>query len=164
MKSPRFSQLNIDWNAEPNAPFPEVSAAGSTIELRFLLDSWLGVSDDIKAGRLTFHGCKVWRLGETNEEGWYRGQCRYSKIAPKWGGFFELGGNDILRYQPNDWQAPQATGKGERHYLFYLRDETFECVANEWFFDRMSAQVDAVDVSEVLVAIRGVSYSETNKR
>jgi hypothetical protein len=33
---------------------------------------------------LTFTGARQWRLGPTNDEGWYRGQCRYVGIAPKW--------------------------------------------------------------------------------
>jgi hypothetical protein len=29
-------------------------------------------------------------LGRTNDEGWYLGQCRFSKVAPTWGEFYHV--------------------------------------------------------------------------
>ncbi len=44
-------------------------------------------------GELTFPGCWRYRLGETNDEGWWRKQCRFSSIAPEWGEFNEVTGD-----------------------------------------------------------------------
>ncbi len=85
-------------------------------------------------GILRFSGCRRWRLGETNDTGWSRGQCRYSKLAPDWGEFYELVGHDPLRDLPDDWHEMAALDGTERHFLFYLRDETFECLAVDWSF------------------------------
>lgn len=79
----------------------------------------------------------MWRLGPANDEGWDMGQCRYSKIAPRWGEFYELLGDDDLQPQPSDWIM--LPGVGNRHFLFYLRDHTFECMAGEWKFGRGAA-------------------------
>jgi len=127
--APTFLKLNADWNAEPNAPAPEIEQSGGAIVLRFYLNH---VEEDV--GALIFVGCSRWRLGPTNDEGWYMGQCRYSRTAPAWGEFYEVIGDDPKRDAPNDWHpiAPDATG--DRHFLFYMRDNTFECMAADWSF------------------------------
>jgi len=133
---PAFVKLNARWNAEPNAPHPEVEIVGSTVVFRFTLNPWAFPEfPEGSVGSLTFSGCSRWRLGDTNDEGWYLGQCRYSGIAPEWGEFYELVGADIRRDLPTDWQVIAAADHASaRHFLFYLRDETFECLALDWTF------------------------------
>jgi hypothetical protein len=74
------------------------------------------------------------RLGSTNDEGWCLGQCRYGAIAPAWGKFSEIVGPDALAHAPIDWQSTNHVNAGKRHFLFYLRDRTFECFADAWAF------------------------------
>ena len=124
--APAFVRLNDGWNAEPNAPCPEVTVEGSTLHLRFIVEFGK------PPARLRFDNCRHWRLGPTNDEGWYLGQCRYSRIAPAWGQFYELVGEDGLLRKPTDWQTMPQPGPGDRHFLFYLRDDTFECYASKW--------------------------------
>jgi len=80
--------------------------------------------------RLVFRNSWRYRLGGTNDEGWYLGQCRFSKVAPAWGEFYEVQGDLKLESLPGDWVVlgpePHAPAK---HFLFYLRDQTFECDA-----------------------------------
>jgi hypothetical protein len=127
-----FRQLNIGWNADPNVPDSRVTSDNSDVMLRFTLNSF--VFDRFRFGErgtLRFTDCSRYRLGGTNDEGWYLGQCRYSKIAPQWGEFYEIVGDDPLRYESTEWVT--ATGSGrDRHFLFYLRDGTFECIADDW--------------------------------
>ena len=68
-----------------------------------------------------------------NDEGWYMGQCRFSKLAPEWGEFYEVKGDLLLEKCPNDWKTIN-TCNGEKHYLFYLRDSMFECDAYKYEF------------------------------
>jgi hypothetical protein len=133
----KFVQLNEGWNADPNDPDPAVSSRGDAVELTFLLNAFefSGVSEG-EAGKLSFAGCQQWRLGATNDEGWYKGQCRYSGIAPHWGEFFELVGDDPRRLHPKDWQQTIHPSPRGRHFLFYLKDNTFECLAEDWSFHR----------------------------
>jgi hypothetical protein len=131
---PVFVRLNLDWNAEANAPNPKVSVAATEVTLHFRLSNWM--SGDGNAGTLTFHGSRAWRLGPTNDEGWFMGQCRYGRTAPAWGEFYELTGDDPQRDMPGDWQVVSQPESGDRHFLFYLRDETFECVAQDWKFEK----------------------------
>jgi hypothetical protein len=127
----RFIKINDGWNAEPNAPSPVVTRSGDDIVLGFGLNPFrfkqFSAGD---RGRLIFRRCWRYRLGGTNDEGWYLGQCRFSKIAPAWGEFYEVLGDLKLESAPHDWVVvrpePQPAVK---HFLFYLRDQTFECDA-----------------------------------
>jgi hypothetical protein len=126
-----FIRLNDGWNAEPNAPEPRVTVDGSDVLLRFLLNPFLYKSfEEGDEAVLRFVGAERYRLGSTNDEGWYRGRCRFSKLAPAWGEFYEVSGDTELRMAPTDWKMV-GPPEGGRHFLFYLRDETFECVARE---------------------------------
>ena len=126
-----FIKLNDGWNAEPNAPAPVVACIVNDVILEFDLNPF-EVCDFAEGdrGRLIFRNCWRYRLGGTNDEGWYLGQCRFSKAAPAWGEFYEVQGDLKLESAPNDWvmvgSEPDAPTK---HFLFYLRDETFECDA-----------------------------------
>lgn len=128
----RFIKLNEGWNAEPNAPAPVVSRSGDDVVLEFDLNAFRYKNfAEGDRGRLVFRGCWRYRLGSTNDEGWYLGQCRFSKIAPAWGDFYKVDGDLKLESAPNDWVVigpePRSPAK---HFLFYLRDETFECDAD----------------------------------
>lgn len=133
--TPDFLQLNVGWNAEPNAPEPRVAPSGHDILLTFDLNAFVYKQfSEGERGTLRFTNCSRYRLGSTNDEGWYRGQCRYSTIAPCWGEFYELVGDDPLKDQPDDWRAAGGSG-ASRHFLFYFRDETFECFAEDWLIE-----------------------------
>jgi hypothetical protein len=139
MASLTFKRLNVGWNAEPNAPEPKVVVSGSQVQLRFYLNPFAYDADGGETGCVTFERGSMWRLGPTNDEGWYAGQCRYSKAAPTWGEFYELLGEDGLRMLPMDWHKLTRSTSAHRHFLFYLRDETFECLAEDWRFERGGA-------------------------
>lgn len=128
-----FIQLNSGWNAEPNAPEPHVTVEQDAVVLTFLANPFQ--FPEFREGqllRLRFRGASRYRLGKTNDEGWYRGECRFSGLAPAWGEFYEVTG-DLKIDQVADWNDGPAPRTAEQHhFLFYQRDETFECTANSW--------------------------------
>jgi hypothetical protein len=126
-----FEQLNHGWNAEPNAPEPKLTVEGSTIRLRFVVNPFRFAFEEGATAELTFTECWRYRLGATNDEGWYRGQCRFSKLAPKWGEFYEVMG-DPRATLVSPWEVIGRQPSHSRHLLFYLRDGTFECDAADW--------------------------------
>jgi len=133
---PSFKQLNHEWNAEPNAPAPTIMLAGPDLLLRFFLNPFqFKRFEEEDVGVLRFHDCLRYRLGPPNDEGWYRGQCRYGRSAPAWGEFYELTGEDPYLNQPSDWVTIKQSQDTPRHFLFYLRDATFECISPAWSFD-----------------------------
>jgi len=132
-----FVRLNTDWNAEPNAPDPQVRVEKSDVILDFIANyhRYLQFAVDQRI-RLRFTSATRYRVGATNDEGWYRGQCRFSRIAPAWGEFYEVAGDLLLDRCPADWVSVQDPPvEANRHFLFYLRDETFECSAKDWILE-----------------------------
>jgi hypothetical protein len=130
-----FRQLNEGWNAEPNAPSPQVGVDGADVVVSFLLNPFQFPRfkpEDM--GILRFSSCSRYRLGPANDEGWYRGQCRFSKVAPRWGEFYEVDGDLRLQECAEGWVAVASPEGVQRHFLFYFRDQTFECDAADWAF------------------------------
>jgi hypothetical protein len=131
-----FQKLHTGWNAEPNAPHTVVEVSGADILLRFFLNPFqfpeFGLDDQ---GILRFLNVSRYRFGATNDEGWYLGQCRYSATAPDWGEFYEISGTDPHLDDPKDWKTVNETSRASRHFLFYFRDGTFECIATDWVLE-----------------------------
>jgi len=132
----KFKKLNSDWNAEPNCPEPRVGELESYLSLKFFLNHWLFEKfSENDLGEIRFYGANRWRLGATNDEGWSKGQCRFSKLAPKWGEFYEVEGDSLIELSPDDWKTTEY-GLGSKHYIFYMRDDTFECSAESFTFQK----------------------------
>ena len=127
-----FTKLNDDWNAEPNAPHPFARVDGAAVIFEFYANPWhFPHFADGQRLRLIFTNARRYRLGSTNDEGWHMGQCRFSGLAPAWGEFYEVTGDAKLA-DIDDWCVVQPEQPPGRHFLFYLRDETFECEADDW--------------------------------
>jgi hypothetical protein len=128
-----FRKLSVGWNAEPNAPDVLVTVSERDIVLSFKPNPYQ-YEDHIGVSRieLTFINCARYRVGSINDEGWYRGQCRFSRIAPGWGEFYEVAGDLRLPLIPSDWVQLSELTQSMKHFLFYFRDEEFECDAEGW--------------------------------
>ena len=136
-----FLRQNENWNAEPNAPNPQVEIVGLTLKLSFFLNPFLYEQfNDGDVGVLKFYNCFQYRMGAPNDEGFYNdNQNRYSqycKYGVEWGHFY--------RIENSDWETnfPDARIVDNRvaidtlkHYLFYFRDETIEVIAERYSFD-----------------------------
>jgi len=127
---PTFLKINDGWNAESNAPCPDVRIDGRDLLLSFQLNH-LKFPEFNKGdlGILRFENCQRYRLGSMNDEGWYKGQCRYSKLAPAWGEFYLVTGAPKLLEKARDWRAVGAVHGPVHHFLFYFRDNDLECLA-----------------------------------
>ena len=80
-------------------------------------------------GVLRFANCFRFRLGATNDEGWYLGQCRFSGLAPAWGELYAVFGDPTSANGPEGWMVIQSISARDRaHFLFYFRDDAFECL------------------------------------
>lgn len=97
--------------------------------------------DDV--GEIIFSDCARFRLGTLNDEGWYRGQGRFRDVQHEWGEFFEVYGDLRLDQVSGDWQVRDAVGPGTNHFLFYFRDNDFECDARSWSLRIRRAEVVA---------------------
>lgn len=137
----KFIRHNNGWDAEPNAPMPSVEVLETVpeIKLSFYLNSF--IHEDVEEGDkgvLEFINCYQYRLGATNDEGFYRGQCRFYKTGVEWGNFYNIINSTWKRDFPSDKIIVDSTlinNPSLNHYLFYFRDETFECIAQSYKFN-----------------------------
>ena len=136
----RFKKLNYGWNADPNSPLPNAVVDKCSLRLSFLLNGYMyEYFNEEEPSFIDFLGVSKYRLGKTNDEGWYYGQCRFSRIAPAWGEFYKIDGDSLLERSPNDWVVINQEQMDESHYLFYFKDETFECFAKSWDLSKYTA-------------------------
>lgn len=128
-----FISLNHGWNADPNAPDPKIVLQSNELLLSFAVNAFQ-FPRFVEGSICTIRFKQGWRyrLGTTNDEGWYRGDCRFSSLAPAWGEFYEVSGNLLLQSAPQDWVVAAVAEPGSHHYLFYLKDHTFECDAGSY--------------------------------
>jgi hypothetical protein len=131
--SPAFTQLNHGWTAEPNAPDPQAEWEGTSLRLRFRMNPFQFpeyAEDDI--GEIVFEDCSRFRVGSVNDEGWFCGQGRLDRAGHIWSGFYEVTGGLDPDADPDDWVVRCQDTCRLRHFLFYFRDEDFECIARSW--------------------------------
>lgn len=73
--------------------------------------------------RIRFQNAIRYRLDGPNDEGWYLGQCRFSRLARAWGEFYEVHGDLRLAEAQGAWIKVGGTEDARtHHYLFYLRE------------------------------------------
>ena len=131
-----FIRLNKGWNAEPNAPNPQIDIIQDNLVLSFLMNPYQydGYKDgDI--GFILFKNVFKYRLGSPNEEGFYKGQFRYKRSQVDWGELYKVENSDYFISFPADCEVinPELTSENNlKHYIFFFRDNTFECVANSY--------------------------------
>lgn len=128
-----FEQLNTGWNAEPNAPELKIRIENTDVVIEFYLNPFFyqEFSEEEKA-RITFHNCVQYRNGTPNDDDFFLyGKSRYKKYGVKWGEFYLVHNSDWKDHFPDPIPVGSA-GDDLKHYLFYFRDETFECIASSY--------------------------------
>lgn len=138
LNAPKFIRLNEGWNADPNDPNLRLVQDGSMLTAQIRPNVFVYPSlQNVKTIELCFSNCSRYRVTPINDEGWHRGQCRFSGLAPDWGEFYEIFGDTVDAMQPVAWI--DADGQGTRHFHFFLRDETLEVKAQDWSLRSISA-------------------------
>ena len=118
----KYKQLNINWNAEPNAPEIKMTVEHTTVTLEFFLNYFVYDSfQEGEKGILTFNRVHKFSLNGMNEEGYFREQYRYKESDLPWGEFYEL---------ESDWQndfpknnlilLPNRDNKPLKHFIFFF--------------------------------------------
>lgn len=131
-----YKKLNIDWNAEPNAPEPKLTVNGSQVSLRFYLNSFVfDQTEEDEEGELTFFNCHIYSFNSCNDEGYQQGQYRYSNEQLPWGEFYLLQTNWKDEFPAGCTVLSEVVEESKmKHFIFFLRDNTFECVAEGYEF------------------------------
>lgn len=134
----KYKKLNIDWNADPNDPDPKVTVKSQSIELKFYLNYFIyNQFKEGEKGKLIFKRPLTYRLGSPGDEGYYMGEFRYSNSQLPWGEFYILKDSDWKNELPDDKIKVSniIPTLAYKHYIFFLRDNTFECISTGYKFE-----------------------------
>ena len=140
MNTPIFKKLNNDFDADPNAPDPKIGLLGNHVVLSFFLNSflWDNVSEG-ERGTLTFLNCLQYRLGKPDSDSYPK--YRYYQPDIAYYDFYMVENSKWIEDFPFDKKIHNSSVLDEferslHHYIFFFRDNTFECVATGHSFGR----------------------------
>lgn len=144
----RYEQLNKNWNAEPNAPEPQMEKGEGYVEFKFELNPFLfDYIDKGDKGVLEF--AEVYKLdfGAMNDEGYFRGQHRFNNNILPWGEFYELfDSNWKIDFPKSSQIINSVIDKSKlRHFIFFLKDNTIECLSLDYSLSIQFADQSAFD-------------------
>lgn len=126
--------LTTDWNADPNAPEVKLTAEDTSVTIDFFVNYFL--FDKFKEGdqaRVIFLNCLKYSFNSMNDEGYYMGQYRYKYTDLPWGEFYKLDTNWETDFPARHITLTEMTDKERlNHYIFFFKDNTFECVAESY--------------------------------
>lgn len=137
----KYKKLNINWNAEPNAPEVELQTDGDKLKITFYLNSFIYDNvDEEDKGELIFRDCFKYSFNSCNDEGYYGGQYRYTNDMLPWGEFYELE-HDWEKDFHKDFKTlnPSLDKECLRHFIFFFRDNTLECVSKDFEFRHLKS-------------------------
>lgn len=169
----KYIKLNTNWNAEPNAPDPQLERGEDFVEIRFELNQF--TFDYIEEGDIgIIEFAEVYKIdfGTMNDEGYFRGQHRFSNNNLPWGEFYELLDSNWETTFPTEAKIlNKDIDKSElRHFIFFLRDNTIECLANKYYFSIRFAKQSFYDNKypdgffHHYLSMFSVHYTELNKQ
>ena len=92
------------------------------------------VFDNFKEGdkaKIIFQNCSKYSLNTCNDEGYYYGQYRTNPNELPWGEFYEIK-DGLNREFPEPITELSNDNNDKRHFIFFFKDETFECLADNY--------------------------------
>lgn len=129
-----YIQITTDWNADPNSPGEELTMNGTDLIIDIYLNYFL--FDQYKEGdkvKIRFKKCVEYSLNGCNDEGYFYGQYRTNPDELPWGEFYEIK-SGLDRKMPNPTVIVTNDNLDKKHFIFFLKDSTFECLASEYEF------------------------------
>lgn len=144
----KYQKLNKNWNAEPLAPELTIAKTENCLELTFSLDS--AAYQHIDAGDTGTHAfvdVYAYRLAAADEAAYKQGQYRFKNEELPWGPFYELVNSQWKKDFPSDKLIVNESAKKDklRHFIFFFKENVFECLASEYSFTFTDTISDTLD-------------------
>lgn len=136
-----FIQITENWNADPVSPEIELKVDGIDLIMDIYLNHFR--FDRYQEGdkvKIRFRNCSEYSLNTCNDEGYYYGQYRTNPNELPWGEFYEIK-RGLDRNMPNPVVKTQNDNSNRKHFIFFFKDETFECLASEYYLDFYNEKV-----------------------
>lgn len=130
-----YVQITKDWNAHSVSPEIELQPINSNLLMTLFLNAYVfeGFEEGDKANIL-FKNCSKYSLNICNDEGYYYGQYRTYPSELPWGEFYEIR-SGLDREFPEPIINLTTDNSNKRHFIFFFKDETFECLADDYKID-----------------------------
>ena len=143
----KCSKLNKNWSIEPNAPNPEISLIDAGIELRFALNHLAFEHiDEGEHGKMVFDQVYAYRVDFTDREAYLRGEYRFKNDEVPWGEFYELRSTRWNDFPEERIVLDHEINKNDlRHFIFFFRDQIFECLAVDYRFEYNNGLVELLE-------------------
>lgn len=136
-----YIQITKDWNADPVSPEIELNVDGIDLIMDIYLNHFQ--FDKHQEGdkvKIRFKNCAEYSLNTCNDEGFYYGQYRIKPTELEWGEFYEIK-SGLDRKLPNPIKKIQNDNSDRKHFIFFFKDETFECLASDYYLDFYNEKV-----------------------
>jgi hypothetical protein len=127
-----FIKISDNWNANPVSPEVNIKMIGNNLVMQFFLNHrvFANFTEGDKA-KITFENCSAYSLNTCNDEGYYYGQYRITPNELPWGEFYEIK-SGLNRNFPEPVSVINNNSNTNRHFIFFFKDETFECLADDY--------------------------------
>ena len=136
-----YIQITKDWNADPVSPEIKLKVDGIDLIMDIYLNHFQ--FDKYQEGdkvKIRFKNCAEYSLNTCNDEGFYYGQYRIKPTELEWGEFYEIKSR-LDRKLPNSIKKIQNDNLDRKHFIFFFKDETFECLASDYYLDFYNEKV-----------------------
>jgi hypothetical protein len=142
----KFTMLNRNWNSEPTVPDLNVSMIEGGVRLSFVLNSNdYEHIDEGDRGIVELNEVYAYRLVPTDREAFLKDEFRFKNNQLPWGEFYEIMNSGKKNFPQEKTLLDGEVDKNDlRHFIFFFRDQIFECLAIEYRF------VYDNDVEEIL--------------
>lgn len=136
-----YIQITKGWNAHPVSPEIQLKIDGIDlivdIYLNYFKFNKYQKGDKVK---ILFKNCTEYSLNNCNDEGYYYGQYRTNPNELPWGEFYEIK-SGLDRKLPTPIKKIQNNNLDKKHFIFFFKDQTFECFASEYYLDFYNEKV-----------------------
>lgn len=133
--------ITKDWNADPVSPEIKLKVEGIDLIMDIYLNHYQ--FDRYQEGdkvKIRFKNCAEYSLNTCNDEGFYYGQYRIKPTEIEWGEFYEIK-SGLDRDLPNPVEKIQSSNSDRKHFIFFFKDEIFECLASDYYLDFYNEKV-----------------------
>lgn len=133
----KIQKLNKNWSAEPSFPLETITRTDDGIEVNFELNSLpYEYIEEGEKGKIEFYEVYAYRKAAPNLEEISKRKIPLKVDQIPFGDFYELLDSKWKTDFPSDKIIVDETKKTSklRHFLFFLKDTTFECLASDYSY------------------------------
>lgn len=161
-----YIRLTTNWNADPVLPEIELKIDSTDLIMCIRLNHY--VFENFKKGdkaKIRFKNCSLYSLNTCNDEGYFYGQYRTNPNELPWGEFYEIK-SGLDRNMPNPIVKITNDNSDKKHFIFFFKDETFECLASKYeleFYNEKKNELVHNKIYKIFLDGKEIGTSELEK-